>query len=86
MEALQWAIGILVTILTVVIGFLASALWAHVTRVNEMNARLEGVARDMERAKVDIGTHDAGIRGAVHRHAGILLEHELRLTMLEKKP
>jgi hypothetical protein len=30
MEAIQWAIGILVTIQTIVTGFLASALWAHV--------------------------------------------------------
>jgi hypothetical protein len=36
----------------------------------------------MERAKIDIGTYDSGMRGAIHRHAGLLLEHELRLEVL----
>lgn len=44
-------------------------------------ARLEA---DMERMKVDVGTHETGLRGAVHRTANAVTALEMRVTLLEK--
>lgn len=41
---------------------------------------------DLNRMKDDIGTHNTGMRGDVHKHGSILTEHELRLSMLERFP
>jgi len=34
--------------------------------------------------KVDIGTHETGLRGAVHKMATHITELEMRVTILEK--
>lgn len=44
---------------------------------------LEG---DLNRMKVDIGTHDTGMRGQVHLQANMLSHHELRLHLIDKQP
>lgn len=85
MEALQWAIGILVTIQTVVTGFLASQLWAHVIKCGHISAQLGRIDADVERMKCDIGTHSTGLRGAVHSTANLCTQHELRIANLERQ-
>lgn len=45
-------------------------------------ARLES---DVERMKVDIGTHETGIRGTMHRTATHVTELEMRVSVLEKE-
>lgn len=44
-------------------------------------ARLDA---DVERMKIDIGTHETGLRGAVHKTATHVTELEMRVTLLEK--
>lgn len=83
MESVQWAIGIGVIILIAVIGFLASQLWAHVVECRQMSARLESLSADVERAKVDIGTSETGMRGQLHRTATLCTEHELKIQLLQ---
>lgn len=34
---------------------------------------------------IDVGTHESGLRGTVHKSANRLIEHEARLTMLERQ-
>lgn len=85
MEALQWAIGILVTIQTVVMGFLSTQLWAHVIKCGHVSAQIASIAKDVERMKEDIGTHERGLRGDVHRAISSCQEYELRITNLERK-
>lgn len=85
METLQWAIGILVVILTGIVGFFASQLWGHVVECRQMMARLEGLSRDVERMKEDVGTHDTGMRGHLHETSSMCTQHELRITLLERK-
>lgn len=84
MEALQWAIGILVTIQTVVTGFIASQLWAHVIKCGHVSADLASMKTDLDRMKEDIGTHDSGMRGDIHRTAQMCNTHELKFTLLER--
>lgn len=44
-------------------------------------ARLDA---DVERMKIDIGTHETGLRGVVHKTATHVTELEMRVTLLEK--
>lgn len=84
MEALQWAIGILVLINMAVTGFLAQAWRAHESECKQVNARLASMQADLERMKQDIGTHDTGLRGHVHKVAQMVGEHELKFSMQER--
>lgn len=85
MESIQWAIGILVVILMGTMGFFATQLWAHVVECRQLMARLEGISKDVERMKEDIGTHETGMRGEIHRVSNMCGQHELRLTNLERE-
>lgn len=84
METLQWAIGILVVILIGIMGYFATQLSAHVAECRQLLARLEGVSKDVERMKEDIGTHSTGLRGSVHQAATMSTQHELRISLLER--
>ena len=85
MESIQWAIGILVVILMGIMGFFATQLWGHVVECRQLMARLEGVSKDVERMKEDIGTHDTGLRGEVHTVSTYCTQHEMRITNLERR-
>lgn len=69
------------TWLTPVLAFVASLLGSMVVTVWRF-ARLEA---DVERMKSDIGTHELGLRGAVHRTANSVTALEMRLALLEKE-
>lgn len=84
MEVWQWVIGILVVVLMAVMGFFSTQLWGHVVECRQLMMRLEGLSRDVERMKRDIGTHDDGLRGEVHRTSTMVTQHELRITNLER--
>ncbi len=82
-EVFEWAMGLLLTGLLAVMGFFASALWAHVSECRQFSARLEGIAADVERMKRDIGTHDSGMRGQLHDTANLCAALDKRLTLLD---
>lgn len=84
MESLQWAIGILVTIDLAVTGFLAHIIWTHIVECRSVSESLAAIRSDVERMKADIGTHDTGMRGEIHKTATMCTQHELRLTLMER--
>lgn len=85
MEAIQWAIGVLVIIQTAVIGFIGSRLWTHVVECKGVGEKVARIDADVERMKEDIGTHEVGLRGEVHRTASMVTQHELRILNLERQ-
>lgn len=85
MEAIQWAIGILVIIQIPIIGFIGSRLWTHVVECKGVGEKVARIDADVERMKEDIGTHDSGMRGEIHRTSSMATQHELRLVNLERK-
>lgn len=85
MEAIQWAVGVLVLIQMAVIGFIGSRLWTHVVECKATGATVASIGVDVERMKQDIGTHDTGMRGAIHRIATHATEIEMRTALLERK-
>lgn len=85
MDTLLWALGILVTIQLAVMGWFATQLLAHVSECRRLGAQVEGLSRDVERMKADIGTHDTGLRGAVHKTSNLCTALEMRVGTLERK-
>jgi hypothetical protein len=69
------------TWLTPVLALLGSTLGSVVVTVWRF-ARLEA---DVERMKQDIGTHETGLRGAVHRTSNAVTALEMRVAVLERK-
>jgi hypothetical protein len=84
-QAILWIFGMLITCIVAVMGFLASHLWTHVVECHQVGQKVSSLDRDVERMKEDIGTHDTGMRGEIHRNNNTLTQHELRLTSLERK-
>lgn len=85
MQTLQWAIGLLVTLNMTVTGWIAARLWTHVTECRTVGEKVASHNADLERMKQDIGTHDTGMRGNLHETANLCTQHELRISLLERK-
>lgn len=64
----------LLSIMGAVGGSLIGSVWRF--------SRLEA---DVERMKVDIGTHETGLRGSVHKSATMVTALEMRVAYLERK-
>ncbi len=62
------------------LSFVGSILGSVVVTVWRF-ARLDA---DVERMKIDIGTHETGLRGAVHKIATHVTELEMRVANLER--
>lgn len=69
------------TWLTPVLALLGSTLGSVVVTVWRF-ARLES---DVERMKQDIGTHETGLRGSVHRTSNAITALEMRVAVLERQ-
>lgn len=67
------------------IATIAKLLWEHVQHCKDVHAKLAEIASDVKRIQVDIGTHDTGLRGTVHKNANRVTELDMRLGVLERK-
>jgi hypothetical protein len=85
MQAIEWAIGVLVLIQLAVIGFIGSRLWTHVVECRGVGEKVAAIDKDVERMKQDIGTHESGMRGEIHKISNMATQHELRLANLDRK-
>lgn len=80
-----WLFGTLISLLTIVIGAIAAALWAHVGHCKDVAATVARIETSVERLTQDIGTHETGLRGSVHETANRVTEHGMRISILERK-
>lgn len=78
---LLWVLGTLVLCL----GALAGLFWRHIEHCREVHADLAEIKADLKHVMADIGTHETGIRGTVHKTSNMLIVHEGRLDILEGK-
>lgn len=67
------------------IATIAKLLWNHVEHCKEVHGKLAEIGADVKRIKEDVGTHESGLRGAVHKTANRVTEHEARLIVLERR-
>jgi hypothetical protein len=84
-EVTLWIFGAVITLQTAIVGAIAAALWVHVGHCKEIAAAMARVEARVERLSIDIGTHDTGLRGAVHETANRVTEHALKISMLERQ-
>lgn len=94
MEAWQW--GLAVTIVVALVGTVWLLFRAKVERTEtrlddhikddiKIHERTAVNESEIERIKKDIGDHESGLRGEQHAQTQVLTQHEVRITMLEKK-
>lgn len=84
-ETTRWVIGTILLAQTAIIGFLAKALWAHVVECREVRAQLGGIVEALKVITNEIGDHDRGIRGELHKHTQFLTRHEMDIETLKRK-
>lgn len=83
-DAILWMFGIVITVQLAVVGFIVKALWDHVEACKVTASSLASLNTNVARIMVDIGSHESGLRGQTHDHAGVLTQHEMRIEMLER--
>lgn len=81
---LLWLFGTLITLLTIVIGAIAAALWAHVGHCKDVAGVVARIDTNLDRVMADIGSHETGLRGAVHEVSNRVTEHSMRIGLLER--
>ena len=65
---LLWILGTL----TAFIGGVGGALWTHMASDRERDALLAKVATEVSEIKAEIGTHDTGMIGQLHRYSKVI--------------
>lgn len=77
---LLWILGTFVLCL----GAISGLLWRHVEHCKEVHSKLAEIGADVKRIQSDIGTHETGIRGTVHKTANTVLVLDGRVSLLEQ--
>jgi hypothetical protein len=66
-----WLFGILIGLQTTVLGAVVWAIWSHSHDCRDFRVKLAAMIADigtrLTRIEMDIGTHDTGMRGDLHR-------------------
>lgn len=65
-------------------GVLFHLILNHIIKCAQMSNRLSTAEADLNRMKEDIGTHDTGMRGSIHKTANSYHQIEKRMYLLEK--
>jgi hypothetical protein len=71
---MEIAIGIVITLLVAVLGMLLN----HISQCSKFHERLASMESEVRAIKAEIGDHDTGIRGNLHR-----LRNEVSPVMIE---
>jgi hypothetical protein len=83
--AILWIFGTVIALQTTIVGAIAAALWVHIGHCKDAASSMARIETNVERLTEDIGTHETGIRGTVHKTANRMTEHESRLIALERR-
>ena len=67
------------------IGWLAKLLWDHVQHCREVHAKLAEIGSDVRRIQADIGTHDSGMRGTIHKTANAVTALQMELAATRRQ-
>lgn len=71
---MEVAIGIVITLLVALLGLLLN----HISQCSKFHERMATMESEMQDVKREIGDHDSGLRGNMHR-----LRNEITPLMLE---
>lgn len=79
--------GVLISAFLLVAGSIATIaklLWEHVQHCKDVHSKLAEISADVKRIQIEVGTHDSGLRGTVHKSANRVTEIDMRLSVLER--
>lgn len=84
-----WILGTVISVLTIVIGALAAALWAHIGHCKDVSATVARIDTNLERVMKDIDrigprTHEA-INTALSAKAEVIRLTD-RVERIERRP
>ncbi len=79
-------VRIAVAKLEVQVGHIDGMMRAHDVTIDSLLSRVNTAEVNLNRMQDDIGTHESGLRGAVHEHDSLLTAHDLRLNAIDKHP
>lgn len=78
-------LGIITAVQVAVMGALVKALWQHVMHCRRVETGLAEIRTDLKRIAEEIGTHEIGLRGSVHRHSNDIMRLDGRVSLLEAR-
>lgn len=64
-----WLLGTVIGVQTLVIGWLTNVIWSHVRECRAFRESVAKISAQLERAIKDIGDHETGIIGQLHRYS-----------------
>lgn len=79
-------VRIAVAKLEVQVTHIDGMMHSHDTAIDGLMTRVGIAEGDLTRMKIDIGTHDTGMRGELHDNGTMLTQHELRLHLIDHQP
>ena len=83
--AILWLFGTVIGVLSLIIAGIWGALWGHITHCKDVASDVSMLKTNMTRVMQDIGTHETGLRGAVHEAANRLTEQGMKIALLENR-
>ena len=78
-----WVLGAIISLQTVVVGALGAIFWQHILHCRDIGAGVARLEEQVKRIAEDIGTHETGLRGTVHRSANAVMLLDARVERLE---
>ena len=84
-ETIRWVFGAVITLQTVVISALARVVWNHVSECKAVTATVSRIDTNISHIMKDIGTHETGMRGTIHKMTQMVYAHELKIAAMERK-
>lgn len=80
-----WLFGTLIAVQVPIMGSIAWGLWSHVIHCRRVEGSIESVKSDLKHIRQEIGTHDSGLRGSVHKQHNSLMKLDGRVSLLEDR-
>ena len=81
-SVILWLFGTLIGLQTLVIGGLVSAIWSHAHDCRDFRSSVSAsqatMSAKMDRVIQDIGDHETGLRGQVHKLASDITPYVIR--------
>lgn len=74
---MEVALGIIITLLVALLGLLGN----HISKCSAFHERVASLESDMKSVKSEIGDHQSGLRGAVHKLNNMLSGPYVKMQM-----
>lgn len=66
------------------IATIAKLLWDHIQHCREVHSKLASIEGKVDRVMTDIGTHETGMRGTIHKTANAVTALQMEISVLKR--